>query len=155
MKSAEYSPLGVHDAVHDGVHDELVEWLERVAKLNRLIDAKLVEREQLLALARRMTPDMDGMPHGKGTVSDPVGNIAVKLVELAHDIDRQIDEYVDHKTQVSKALEKLPDPHYTVFHMHYIQFISWSKICSTMNYSRQQLWRIRKKSLQILKDVTT
>lgn len=148
------SSNNTHSAVHDGVHDGLIEWLERVKKLDTLINVKLEEREHLMSMARRMTPDMDGMPHAKGNVFDPVGNAAVKLVQLAHEIDRQVDEYIDHKARVTEALQKLPDPAYTVMYLHYINFVSWGKICDKMGYSRQQLWRIRKKSLKILQDVT-
>lgn len=131
------------------VHD-----LEQVRRLDVLINTKLVEREQLMALATRMNPDSDGMPHGKGTVSDPVGNGAVKLVELAHEIDRLVDEYVDQKQRVTKVLEQLPEEEYVVFHMHYIQYVSWNKICDVKGYSRQQLWRIRKKAEKKVEDVT-
>lgn len=137
----------------DGTHMKIDD-LEQVRRLDVLINAKLVEREQLMALATRMTPDADGMPHGKGTVSDPVGNGAVKLVELAREIDRLVDEYMNQKQKVVKVLEQLPEEEYVVFHMHYIQYVSWNKICDTMGYSRQQLWRIRKKAGKKVEDVT-
>jgi RNA polymerase sigma factor (sigma-70 family) len=128
--------------------------LEQVRWLDVLINGKLEERDQLMALATRMNPDADGMPHGKGTVSDPVGNGAVKLVELAGEIDHLIDQYVDQKQKVVQALEQLPEDEYVVLHMHYVQYVSWAKICKILCYTRQQVWRIKKKALKKLEDVT-
>lgn len=131
----------------------IYEWLEQVQKLDQLINAKLSEREQLWALATRVTPDTDGMPHGKGEVSDPVGNAVVKLVALAEEINQLVDMYVAHKQKVISALEELPAKEYGVLHRHYIKYMSWNAVAEDMGYCKQQIWRIRKKAISHLKDV--
>lgn len=128
-------------------------WLEQVRKLDELIDAKLSERDQLWALATRLVPNMDGMPHAKGGVSDPVGSNVVKIVALAEEADKLIDKFVDLKEQVIKALETLPEMEYAVLHKHYIQYKSFEDIATEMGYCKMQIWRFKKNGLKKLKDV--
>lgn len=129
-------------------------WLEQVRKLDELIDAKLSERDKLWALATRMVPNMDGMPHAKGGVSDPVGSNVVKIIALAEEADKLIDRFVDHKEKVIKALETLPEKEYAVLHKHYIRYMTYEKIAEDMKYSDvRQVYRIRRKALQNLEKV--
>lgn len=138
--------------VQDGVQD-VQERLKRIKLMDELINAKLAERDQLVELATSITPNLDGMPRGSGT-SDKVGNAAVRLVVMAKEIDRLIDQYVDFKREVIGSLEKLPEVEYLVLHKRYVQGLSWGRIAKDMNYSRQQVWRVNVKALESLKHVT-
>lgn len=134
--------------VHDGVHDA-AEWLGQVKKLDEMVNAKLAERSQLMDLATRITPNTDGMPHGGG-VSDKVGNVAVRLVDLAREIDDLVDAFVDHRAHVIKCLEKLPAMEYGVLHRYYIQYMTWEEVAADMGKSYMQVWRYKKKGLETL-----
>lgn len=132
---------------------EIITWLESVKKLDELIEAKTAERDKLWAMATNMTANSDGMPHAKGTVSDPVGNGAVKLLVLAEETNKLIDTYIDRKKQITNALEKLPPNEYGVLHRYYIKYMSLEQIADDMGYCRQQIWRFKKKGLKNLEDV--
>lgn len=138
--------------VQDDVQD-VQERLKRIKLMDELINAKLAERDQLVALATSITPNLDGMPRGSGT-SDKVGNAAVKLVEMTKEIDRLIDQHVNFKRKVIQDLEKLPENEYLVLHKRYIQGLSWGRIAKDLHYSRQQVWRVNVKGLENLKHVT-
>lgn len=138
---------GVHDAVQD-----VCAWLDQVKKLDELINAKLAERDQLWALATNITPEMTGMPHGGG-VSDKVGNIAVKLADLARETNDLVDHFVDYKASVVATLEKLPPNEYGALHRHYIQYMTWEEVAADMGRCSVQVWRYRKKGLEMLVDV--
>lgn len=131
----------------------LEKWLERVKELDVLIDSKLVERSQFLALATRMGAEMDGMPHAKGNVSDPVGVNAIRMAALDNEINALVDQFVNHKQEVTKALEKLPENEYKVLHRQYIRYMTLSEIASDMNYSTMQIWRFQQKGMEHLKHV--
>jgi len=144
----------VQDAVqgvHDGVRDvqAVSDWLDQVKKLDELIDAKCAERDQLWTMATKITPEMTGMPHGGG-VSDKVGNIAAKLADLAQETDELVDFFVDYKASVVAALEKLPAKEYGALHRHYIRYMTWEEVAADMGKSYMQVWRYRKKGLEIL-----
>ena len=128
---------------------KVIDWLEKVRKLDELIDAKITERDQLWALATKITPEMSDMPHGGG-VSDRVGNVAAKLADLAKDTDDLVDRYVDHRDLVIKTLEKLPPMEYGALHRHFIQYMTWEEVAADMGKSYMQVWRYKKKGLETL-----
>ena len=140
--------LGVQD-VHDGVQD-VQAWLEHIRKLDELIRAKHAEYYQLLDMATRVTPSFDGMPHGSG-VSDKVGNIAVKLADLANETNRIWDYYIDQRNAAIAVLEKLPAAEYGVLHREYVQGKTQEVIASEMGYSTVQIWRIKQNAMELLK----
>ena len=131
----------------------VIEWLDRVRKLDELINAKLAERDQWLTLSARLTSEMDGMPHVKGAVSDPVCNSAVRLVELAKETDRLVDRYVDHKQHVIHALEQLSAREYAVMHRIYIKYMSLDQVAEDLKCSTMTVWRIQQKALKNLQNV--
>ena len=129
-------------------------WLEQVAKLDELINAKLAEREQVWAMATRMVAqEADGLPHAKGNISDPVGTGVVKLQMLEQEIDRLIDKYVDHKQQILNVLEKLSAKDYGVLHRCYIRYMTLEQIAEEMGFSIKQISRFKKKALENLENV--
>ena len=132
-------------AVQDAVHD----WLSQVQTLDELINAKLAERDQVLAMATSTGTNMDGLPHGNGK-TDKVGNAAVKLAQLAQEIDEAVDRYVDLKRSIVTELEKLPDAEYAVIHRRYIRYMTWEDIAKDMGYSTMQIWRYKVKAFERL-----
>ena len=131
-------------------------WLEQVAKLDQLINAKLAERDQVWSMATSVTSkSSDGMPHAKGAISDPVGTGAIKLRMLAAEIDNLIDKYVDHKQLVLRMLEKLSDKEYGVLHRQYIRYMTIEEIADDMGYCTRQISRIKKNALKNLEVVIT
>ena len=128
------------------------QWLNQVKKLDELINAKLAERTRLNAIATDISPRvMDGMPFSNtGTVSQKIPNTVIKLIELAQEIDKLIDQYIDLKKEVVSVLEKLPDKEYGVLHRYYIRGMTWEQVADDMGYSVMQIWRIRKKALKNL-----
>ena len=131
------------------------QWLEQVRKLDELINAKLAERDHLKALATDISPrPMDGMPFDNtGTVSHRMENAGINLIMLANEIDRLIDQYVDHKKQVVETLEKLPEKEYGVLHRYYIRYMTWEQVAEDLGCSTVQVWRIKKKGLKKLENI--
>ena len=130
-------------------------WLEQVGKLDELINAKLEERQRLIEIALDISPRVpDGMPPSNtGVVSQKMQNAVNNLVDLERQINKLIDEYVDYKQEVVAILEKLPKEQYGVLHRYYIRYMTWEQVAEDMGYSRQQVWRIKKKSLKNLESV--
>jgi DNA-directed RNA polymerase specialized sigma subunit len=126
--------------------------LEKIRLMDELINTKIAEYNKLLTMATSMTATNDGMPHGTD-VSRKVENSAIKLAELSKDIDQQIDMYVDHKNEICRLLEKLPALQYGVLHKYYVLNQPWKQVAEEMGYSEVQIWRIRKKAVENLKNV--
>jgi len=138
--------------VQDGVQD-VQDWLCQVRHLDELINTKIAERDQLMNLATKCTPNMDGMPHGSGT-SDKVGNIAVKLADMAAEIDDLIDYYVDYKQNVVRTLQKLDPVEYLILYKYYIQGMTIATIADEMHYHRVTISNKKAEAIEHLKDAT-
>lgn len=135
-------------AVHDGVQDVL----DKMRDLDDLINAKIAERDQLLYLATKCAPNMDGMPHASGT-SDKVGNTAVKLADMAKEIDSLIDEFVDLKREVNAALDKLDIEEQLLLRRLYLQGMTQTKVADLMGVCTMTVWRLKVKALKNLEAV--
>lgn len=128
---------------------DVVEWLEQIAKWDDLIHTKEDEIAKHLVFATKMTASLDGMPHGGG-ISDKVGENAIKIAELSkekEDLQRQKDDII-------KTLQKLPPDEFKVLYREYVLYMSRKEIAADLNYTRVQVWRIKQKALERLKDVT-
>jgi DNA-directed RNA polymerase specialized sigma24 family protein len=131
---------------------KVIDWLEKVRKLDELIHAKCAERDQLMNLATKITPVVSDMPHGGGA-SDKVGNIAVKLADLARETDILVDRYADYRQMVIRELEKLPAKEYGVLHRYYVQYMTWEQVAEDMGVCSMTVWRWWQKGLESLTDV--
>ena len=129
------------------------EWLQRVKRLDAMIECKLAEKQQLMDLATNITSSGDGMPHGKGMVPQKIQDIAVKLAELSKDIDKQVAEFVDTKNEIVAVLEQLPPNEYQVLHKHYIEYKTWEQVADEMSYSIMHVWRIKQRALGNLRNI--
>lgn len=130
------------------------EWLEQVKKLDQLINAKIAERERLLALVTNGTAKPpDGMPHGGGLPSSKVENVTIRLIELVNETNQLIDKYIDLQREVCQVLEKLPANEYAVMHKYYIQRMKMCDIAKEMHFDRVTIWRIHKKALKTLENM--
>lgn len=132
--------------------EKVIEWLEQVRKLDELIKAKEAEYYQLMTMATKTTPELTGMPHAGG-VTDKVGNYGVKLAMKAQETNAAWDRYIDQKAEVIRVLEQLPANEYGVLHREYIRYMTQEEIARDMGYSTVQIWRIKQKALNLLKDV--
>ena len=128
---------------------DVVEWLEKVQKLDELIMAKQAEYNQLMTKATKVTPEMTGMPHAGG-VTDKVGNYSIKLAMKAEEINAALDRYIDMRDEVLHVLEKLPAKEYGVLHREYIRYMTQEAIADEMGYSVVQIWRIKQSGLLLL-----
>lgn len=127
-----------------------IEKLEYVRKLDELINAKIGERDRIIAIATNISPSpMDGMPFSNTcTVSRKIENAVVKLIMLEQDLDRIIDEYVKCKQEVVRMLEKLPAMEYGVLHRYYVLHMSWEEVADDLGYSSTQIWRFKTRGLK-------
>jgi len=128
------------------------EWLGEIKKLDELIDAKIAERDRIREMAVSTNANISGMPHTPG-VSDKVGALVCKLVDIETELNDMIDKYIRLKADINAALEKLPPKHYGVMHRYYIQRMKNEAIAAEMHYSTVQIWRIKKEAAKMLKDV--
>lgn len=124
------------------------EHLQQIRILDTRINNKLVERFQLDCLRTNITSSLSSEPRGSGGVTDKVGNITAKLIDLEEQINRMVDEFVNQKQECITLIEKVHDPlQYTVLHKHYVQYKKLAEIAGEEHYSYDYIKEIHSKAL--------
>lgn len=98
------------------------EYLSQVYWLNRIINNKLEQKEELEAMAERTTVTItqDRVIGGVRTTS-PMEDATVKLIDLSHEINDDIDELIDLKKEIQETINKVGDyRHKAILEMRYI-----------------------------------
>ena len=131
-----------------------VKFLEQIERADRTIDNKLGEIYRLRCLATSVTVPTDREAVQTSGVSDKVGNIVAKIIDLENEIDSMIDEYIDIRQNCIEVIESISDPlRYTVIHKHYVQYKSFVEIAEEENYTYQWVLRVHNKALGEIEEI--
>lgn len=123
------------------------EYLERVSKLDTLINNKLIEVDQLYSLLTSVSVAADADRVQTSGDKDKIGNIVPKIVELKDEINRLIDSYVDEKQAIIQVIEMLPTLEYDVLHKIYIQDKSLQTVADEIGYSLRSVTNVKQRAL--------
>ncbi len=78
--------------------------------------------------------------------------VIVKIIDLEHEIDEEIDRLVDLKQEIVSLIKKVKNPEYqTLLELRYLNFKTWEQIATEMHYSIQHTFRIHDKALSLLR----
>ena len=98
------------------------EYLQQVKKIDKLIENKLIEKEQWFAIATGTTASSeDGDRVQSSGSQQKMADAVCKMIEIQEEINNLIDMYIDTKQGVIKTIEQLPADEYDVLHKIYIQ----------------------------------
>lgn len=115
-------------------------FLERVEKIDTIIENKLIEQRQWKDLALSITANMGGekvMSSSKS--SSPMADAIVKCISMEMEIAEAVDKLITAKKEVVRTIEKLYSPtEYKILHMRYIQHLSLTDIADKLN--REYTW---------------
>lgn len=127
------------------------EWLRRARILDKLIDAKIADRDRALELACQCTSNIS--PDKVSASSENSHeNRMIKYVEYTEEIDRMIDRLLQIKSEIKKAIDSVDDiVLQAVLTEYYINCKTWEQVAVDMNYSYMQVCRLHGKALQKIK----
>jgi len=109
--------------------------LKEIERLDERIQMKIDELYSLKTMAHKTTQVNDGMPHASG-VSDKVGNLVSRYIDLEDEINREIDEFVDKKNAIINRINMLHNVvHIRLLKKKYIEYKSLELIAVEMQYS--------------------
>lgn len=126
------------------------EFLSQIEKYDTLIDGKLNERQKLWCLATKVTASFDREAVQTSGISDKVGDIGAKLVDIEREIDEMVDLYIDIQKDCIRVIERLSNKPlmYKVLHKHYVEYMSYTEIAEEEHYSYTWIMEIRDRALQ-------
>jgi prophage DNA circulation protein len=115
------------------------EYLQRVDKLDIMINNKLAEQQQWLDMALSITANMGGERVQSSGSKSKMADAIDKCIDMESDINRLIDELIEAKRDVIRVIEAVDNPtEYDVLHKRYIQKMSLSDIAE--RYGKEYSW---------------
>jgi RNA polymerase sigma factor (sigma-70 family) len=123
-------------------------YLSKLKIIDGQINSKIEQKRQVLALATCVTNDTTREKTGTNTASDHILNCIEKLDMLEREINRDIDQLVDLKIEISNVIKSLNNPtEKLVLELIYLCGKTVVEVADDMNYSERHIERIHKKAL--------
>jgi DNA-directed RNA polymerase specialized sigma subunit len=125
------------------------EYLSQAIWLDRKINNKLEQKERLESLTQKVTVDITQEKVSCPKTTSPMENAIVKLIDLSHEINEDIDRLVDLKKEISETISKVEDNIYQlILEMRYINGKSWDDVSRCMGYDRRWVLRLHGRALK-------
>lgn len=124
------------------------QYLNQIARINRMINNKLSEIYQLKTMVCSISVSMneDNVQTSQG--NDILGNSVAKIIDLENEINKAIDAYVDKKEHIILQIDSIQEiMEYQVLFSRYIEFKTFEQIAADNNYSVRQILRIHGNAL--------
>lgn len=131
------------------------EYLSQAMWLDRIINNKLEQKEELESLAQRTTVDIsrEKVSGGRSTNS-PMEDATVKLIDLCNEINDDIDKLVELKKEILETINQVEDfSCQLVLEMRYINNKSWDDVAREMGYDRRTIFRMHGKALKEIEKI--
>lgn len=105
------------------------QYLEQVAKLDAMINNKLIEQQQWYDVALGITANMEGERVQSTGAKQKMADAINKCVDMQNEINDLVDRFIEQKKDVIHTIEQLYSPiEYDVLHKRYIQNIELKDI---------------------------
>lgn len=124
-------------------------YLEQVERLNRMIQNKLSEINQLKHIAMSITNEQKEINVQTSSDKDKMGTAVAKLVDLERETDKLVDDYINKRKRIIEQVDSISDTNmYHVLSERYISRKELSVIAVEMGYSFKQVCRIHGNALE-------
>lgn len=121
--------------------DAVKEWLSRY--LETFKDACSLEDRAMFLRERASSPsspNLDGMPHGKGVVSDRVGTLVGMATDIESEASATFREALTIYHEIDMAIKQISGPGYPdkryVLQMKYLDGMTWAEITDVLWLSK-------------------
>ena len=126
------------------------EYLRQLWQLDREIEIKYRDLEELRAsIGIRAMPDPDQNIGHSGGTSDPVSDMAIKIVKLEKYINKRLDKLIDLRVKITTQIDGMENRnHRNILTCRYVLMQSWDDVADSMGYSVQNCYLIHGQALQ-------
>ena len=128
------------------------EYLRQLKTLDNVINAKLLEKERIRALATKVTSNLSERVQGGG--SGGFENMLVKIDELEKSIEVDVDKLVDLRDEARSLINKLSDNNYkAILSMYYVSNATFEQMAEYMNYSVAGIFKMHGYAISEFNDI--
>lgn len=129
------------------------DYLQQVVKLDRLIQNKMIEKEQWHSIATSTTSHSEGERVQSSGSKQKMADAVCKYVEMENEIDAYIDRLIDMKKKVISNIEHLNAAEYDLLHKVYIQMIPLDQVAILYDKSYSWATAVHGRALKNLQDI--
>jgi DNA-directed RNA polymerase specialized sigma subunit len=131
------------------------EYLSQAIWLDRIIQNKLEQKERLEAIAEKVTVDFGQEKVSGGNSSkSAMENATVKMLDLHHEINADIDRLIDLKAEIMLTISQLEDvSQQLLLEMRYINNKSWEDVSCDLGFDRSWVLRLHGKALKEIDEI--
>lgn len=128
---------------------QIKEYLNQAYKLNRLIECKQKQLDNLKSLSTTLGGCQNNDRVQTSIKPDKISSIIAKIVDLNEEINEDIDRYVDLKREIMQNIDRLEDgDQIQLLYKRYLEMKPWEYIAVEMDYSIRQIYRIHGEALK-------
>ena len=125
------------------------EYLSRARLLDRQIDSKIQQIEELNRLTTNCTATLTGIPGAPRRGGSVMADAVDRIVDLEREINRDIDRLVDLKREIMAAIRSVDNSKYRlVLEKRYLCYRTWEQIAADTGYNVRYLYRIHGEALK-------
>lgn len=128
------------------------QYLSQIAVLNTKISNKLFEKFELKSMIGSISNTVKEVNVQSGHTSDHTVDTICKLIDLEHEIDALVDEFVDTKAHIIQQMEQLDFKEYNLLFKRYVKQLSFEEIAKETGYTKRHVCRMHTDALDIFED---
>lgn len=132
---------------------KIKEYLGQAYRIDHRINSKLDQISALHDLATKASSTVNDMPGSPNRNIHKTEDVIVKIIALEEEVNQDIDELVDLKTDITHLIKTLESHEYQIIlEQRYLCFKTWEQISVDMGYSIQHTFRLHDKALKALSE---
>ena len=117
---------------------EAKDFLLQLKKRDKMIENKLIEREQWKAIATGTTAQMGGERVQSSGSQQKMADAIGKYIDIEAEIDKCIDKLISAKKDVIDVIEQLDAIEYDLLHVVYVQYLTLEDFAE--KYGKSYRW---------------
>ncbi|MCD7974378.1 MAG: hypothetical protein LUF25_00980 [Phascolarctobacterium sp.] len=126
-------------------------YLQQAFRINQRIDSKIVQLEELNALAQKCTGVITGMLRNPSPATFGMENVVCKIVDLQNEINADIDSLVDLKAEIMHAIKTVDDIDCRLLlERRYLGMKTWEEIAYDMCKTGRNIHMLHDRALKKL-----
>lgn len=130
------------------------EFLGEAYRIDIRIRSKIELLDYLNDLSTKCTATFSDMPRSPNRGNSRFEDTVVKIIDLEHQIDDEIDRLVDVKRKIIEVISLVPNyEQQTLLELRYLNFKTWEQIAVDMNYGIDNIYKLHRKALNAVDDI--
>lgn len=124
-------------------------YLMQITNIDQQINMKLEQLTRLKALATHTTSTISDMPKNQHNNNSRLEDTVLKIIDMEHSINDEIDKLVDLKAEASFQISLMQDARCRlILEARYLNGEPWEAIAAEMKYSVRNVQNLHGKALQ-------